>query len=62
MKDKTVARITLCKSDSSLSNMESSALDDEHKEKVKNRKTGIALFFQTSKSSTNTEFGETTNS
>ena len=60
-KDKTVARCTLCKLDISLSNMGSSALDDhargkKHSEKVKSRETGIELFFQTSKSSTNTDF------
>ena len=67
MKDKTVARCTLCKSDISLSNVESSALNDhargkKHKQKVKNQKTGTELFFQTSKSSAITEFRETTNS
>ena len=57
MKEKTVARCTLCKSNISLSNMGSSAFDDhahgkKHSEKVKNQETGIGLFFQTSKSST----------
>ena len=59
-KDKTVVRWTLCKSDISLSNMGSSALDyhargKKHIKKVKNRETDIELFFQTCKLSTNTD-------
>ena len=61
MKKKTVARCTQCKSDISLSNMGSSALNDhacgkKHSKKVKNLETGIGLFFQTSKSSTDSSF------
>ena len=59
-KDKTVVRWTPCKSDISLSNMGSSTLDyhargKKHIKKVKNRETDIGLFFQTCKSSTNTD-------
>ena len=57
------ARCTLCRSDISLSNMSSTALDDhargkKHSEKVKNRETGTALFLQTTKSSTDSSSGK----
>ena len=62
-KDKTAARCTLCRSNISLSNMSSTALDDhacgkKHSEKVKNRETGIGLFLQTTKSSTDSSSGK----
>ena len=50
MKDKILARCTVCKFDISLSNVGSSTLDDhargkKYNEKVKNRDTDIGLFF-----------------
>ena len=62
-KRQKAARCTLCRSDISLSNMSSTALDDhargkKHSEKVKNRETGTALFLQTTKSSTDSSSGK----
>ena len=60
VKGTKIASCNLCKSDISLSNMGSSALDDhacgkKHKQKVKERQQSLSLYFKSNTCSTSKE-------